>query len=166
MILFFFSNCSLFTFYTQRKAMLQRNVSVCHKVDSLAKDKYLVLDGVSNLIFDHRPGSNFVFKQPKNILLYDCGQLILGEPFLSYHRKICDCNPLSNAEFYNFLYRNRKQTIFLSSPERMSFVFGYLRFMHQLPYSYRELPVDFVKANPGNNQTDLHCYELIDKPLE
>lgn len=160
------ANKQLYSFANQRSRLLQNNMAACREADSLAAGKYLLLDGYSNLIYDHRPGNNFVFKQPKNILLYDCGQLILAEPFLSYHASICQCNPLDNMAFYSFLLTNKKDVLLLSNPQRMAFVMGYLRGMHGLPIGYRKMEGGFEAEKLTDFGMELHYYTLTDNPQD
>ncbi len=131
-------------FANTRSDMLNANKSVCLEADSLSRGGYLMLDQYSNLILDHRPGHNFTFTGPEHLLLYDCGQLILSEPYLSYHREVCDCNPLDNVEFYHFILRERDKVLILSNDQRMAFVFGYLRGMHGMAISYQEVDGEFA----------------------
>ena len=156
------ANNQLYKFVNEREKMLEKNIVVCREADTLAKDKFLVLDGYSNLIYDHRLGNNYVFKQTKNILLYDCGQLILAEPFLSYHAKICQCNPLDNVAFYTFLLNNKQNVLLLSHPQRMAFVIGYMRGMHQMQIGYRKIEGEFKAEQLKDFGLELHYYILTD----
>lgn len=157
-----YANYFLYQHCTSRKGQLNISKAVCNEANKLAAGKYLMLDTYSTDILDHRMGYNFVFNLPKNILLYDCGQLILTEPYLSYHAKVCNCNPLDNKAFYSFLLRNKKEVLILSEKSRMDFVTGYLQGMHQMKISYKPLQGNFIAHQLSDYGMNLHYYTLTD----
>jgi hypothetical protein len=161
---FVWTNIHLNTFSRQKAKIIVFNQNTAKEADSLANGKYLMLDGYSNLILDHKPGKNFVFKKPKAVLLYDCGQLILGKHFLEYHRKICDCNPLDNVSFYSFLLAHKDELLILSNPQRNDFIKAYLHGMHQLDIDFVKLEGDFHAEKLIDIGLDIHYYTIRNSP--
>ncbi len=158
--LLFWANSYLNAFIKQKEKILTMCNKASKEADSLAQGKYLMLDGYSTLIFDHKPGKNFVFKKPKKILLYDCGQLILSSQFLNYHSKICQCNPLDNVSFYSFLLAHNDELLLLSNPQRNAFIKGYLRGMHQMDIDFVEVAGDFAAEKLKDYGLEMHYYTI------
>lgn len=158
--LFFWANSHLSSFTKQKEKILTLCQKVSAEADSIARGKYLMLDGYSTLIFDHKPGKNFVFKQPKKILLYDCGQLILGHQYLEYYSEICQCNPLDNASFYSFLLAHKDELLLLSNPQRNAFIKTYLYGMHQMDIDFVKVPGDFEAEKLKDFGIEIHYYTI------
>ncbi len=151
------SVCGFIKFYQSSKTISkipENNYRAMEEINKELKNKYVLIDVESSNLFIHPVFKRIKIDPSIKLIFYDMGQLPLTKIGKDHHDKICNCNSSVNKEFYDFLYQNKENVVFVSNKKRMTFVFDYLRIVHALNYaSFKLLPGDY---NLGELSSSMH----------
>lgn len=122
------------------------NLTINHKlltsIRAYGKDKILVPDayGFMILYFDnYKPFQRGSFDSFKNVFLMDMETFSLKPDYRTFLNKNCNCNSTNLGQFYNYLYENKDDVIFLSCNKRLRLFESYLKTVHKKNYRFKLL---------------------------
>jgi len=112
------------------------NERVLTKISKLCNDKILLLDVTSPIFTFSSPISLVQLPGVKKVLFYDNGQLAFLPKYKKYLDETCKCNSSKANEFFNFLISNKQNIVFISNDERLNFISGYVKIIHNIDLRY------------------------------
>jgi hypothetical protein len=127
----------------------------------LADGKYLVLDNRSVDIITSTVAFSPRLNLPaKAIMLYDFGPLWLLPHYRQYLQDIAQ-RPAEWGAMYDFLFENRDAMVYVTSPERATFMSRYLQVVHHKAYRFEPLEGTYALHQWHQYGQPLQYYSLV-----
>jgi len=151
----FFNEWSNAQQYRQNSQLLRL---VETEINTIAKNKMLLLDGHSKAIFYGSPLQLHSFDSVSSIAYYDMGEMAIIPQYKEYLDSLCRCNSRSVESFYRNLSLMHDSVVVISTEERMNFLTAYLSIVHG-----KDLQT--VKIISSNNEQLISKIAIDNPPL-
>lgn len=143
------------------QAEQRQREKIMAELKTLATDKYLVLDGYSVDIITSTVAFTPRLNLPvKAIMLYDFGPLWLLPHYSQYLQGIAQ-RPAEWGAMFDFLYENRAQVLYVTSPERAIFINRYLQVVHGKKYGLKAINGSFELDAWTNFGSTLQYFTIV-----
>lgn len=154
---------ALFKNFQEKKisaTRIEKYKAAIEEVNEIGKGKILLLDVNSSALIHGTTFSLVKLPNISKILLYDMGELALIPNYKKYLDKECHCNSSHVPEFYQYLYENREQVLFISTDSRINFIQNYLRIVHHLGFRFAKITGEMKVNRIESAKSPLYYYAL------
>lgn len=118
---------------------LYDNHKIYNTLKTQAAHQFLIPDALGFMVCffnNFRPFEKPDFSSFRNVFLIDMETFSLKPDYKKFLDKNCECRSVDMGRFYEYLYKNKSEVLFVGSIDRMKLFEAYLKIVHEQNYHF------------------------------